>query len=137
MSQIRYPSKSWVFKGRFYFKGRQHGQQQLYLQYKVCWILYKMVGASSFLQPILWIQLTLQSLPRNSFSSSVNFYLPISPLLFRKIILTIHTNTSFLYNTATFHLLLFAYNNPNNLHQKYFTYLKQFANSGCIKLPGS
>ena len=29
------------------------GQQQLYLQYKVCWILYKMVGAPSFSQPYL------------------------------------------------------------------------------------
>ena len=29
-----YPSKSWVFKGCFSFKVRQHGQQRLYLQYK-------------------------------------------------------------------------------------------------------
>ena len=30
------------------FKVRQHGQQQLYPQYKVCWILCKMVDAHSF-----------------------------------------------------------------------------------------
>ena len=45
-----------------------------------CWILYKMVGAPSFSQPILWIQATLQSLPWNSSFSSVNFHFPISPL---------------------------------------------------------
>ena len=31
MGQTRYPSKSRVFKNRFSFKVRQHGQQQLYL----------------------------------------------------------------------------------------------------------
>ena len=96
-----------------------------------------MIGAPSFSQPFLLIQLTLQSLPRNSSSSSVNFHSPISPLLARKIILTIPTNTSFLYNSGIFHLPLFAYNNPNNLHQTYLTYLKQFSNSGCVKVPGS
>ena len=34
------PSKSWVFKSSFFFKVGQHGQQQLNLQYKVCWILH-------------------------------------------------------------------------------------------------
>ena len=96
-----------------------------------------MVGAPSFSQPILLIQLTLQSLPRNSSSSSVTFHFCISTLLVPKIILTIPTNTSFLYNSAIFHLPLFAYNNSNNIRQKYFPYLKQFANSGCIKVTGS
>ena len=102
-----------------------------------CWILYKMVGAPSFSQPILWIQPTLQSLPRNSSSSSVNFHFPISPLLVHKIILTIPTNTPFLYNSAIFHLHFFAQKHPNNLHQKYFPNLKHFANSGCVKGPES
>ena len=61
-----------------------------------------MVGAPSFSQPILWIQPPLQSLPRISSSSSVNFHFPISPLLAYKIILTIPTNTLFLYNSANF-----------------------------------
>ena len=64
-----------------------------------------MVGAPSFSQPILWIQQTLQSLPRNSSSSSVNFHFPISPLLVRKIILTISTNTPFLYNSNEYNSL--------------------------------
>ena len=32
-------------KSSFSFKVRKHGQQQLYLQCKVCWVLYKRVGA--------------------------------------------------------------------------------------------
>ena len=51
MGQTHYPSKSWVFIRRFPLKVRQYGQQQLYLHYKVCWVLYKIVGAPSFLQP--------------------------------------------------------------------------------------
>ena len=68
------PSKSWVFKSRFSFKVRQQGQQQFYLQYKVCWILYKMVGASSFSQPCLCIRPPLQSPPKILFSISFNFH---------------------------------------------------------------
>ena len=51
MDQASYPSKNWVFKSRFFFNVRQHGQQQLYFQHKVCWIIDKMVGAPSFSQP--------------------------------------------------------------------------------------
>ena len=127
MGRTGYPSKNWVFKNRFSFKFRQ----------QVCWILYKVLVAPSFSQSILWIKSTLQSLPRNSSSSSVNFHFSNSPLLVQKIILTIPTNTPFLYNSAIFHLPLFAYNHPNNLHQKYFPYLKHFGNSGCVKWPGS
>ena len=89
MHQTRYPSKRWVFKSRFSFKIRQHGQQQLYIQYKVCWILYKMKGTPSFLQPYLWIQPMLQSPPKIHSSTPVNFHLPIAPLFVPKIILTI------------------------------------------------
>ena len=88
MGQRHYLSKSWVFKSCFPFKVRQHGQQKFYLQYKVCWILYKMVGVPSFLH----IQPMLQSLPKHSSSTLVNFYIPIPPLLFHKIILRIPTN---------------------------------------------
>ena len=79
-----------------------------------------MIGTPSFSQSILWIQPTRQCLPRNSSSSSVNFHFPISPLLVQIIILTIPTNTPFLYNSAIFHFPLFAYKHTNNLHQKYF-----------------
>ena len=84
MGQTRYPSK------------RQHSQQELCLQYKVCWILYRMVDVPSFSQPYLCIQRLLQSPPKILFSPSVNFYLPILPYLVHKIILTILTNTLFL-----------------------------------------
>ena len=56
MGQICYPTKSWVSKSRFSFKVRIHGQQQLYIQYKICWISYKMVGSPSYSQPYLCIQ---------------------------------------------------------------------------------
>ena len=45
MGQTSYPSKSWVIKCCFSFKVWQHGQQQLCLQYKVCWILCKRLAA--------------------------------------------------------------------------------------------
>ena len=85
-----------------------------------------MVGAPSFSEPILWIQPTLQSLPRNNSSSSVNFHFPISPLLVHKIIFIIISDTPLLYNSAIFHVPLFACKHPNNLQQKYFPYLKTF-----------
>ena len=65
-------------------------------------------------------------------STSVNFYLLFSRLLFNKIILTIHMNTPFDYTAAFFHLPIFAYNHSSNLHQKCFPYLSHLANSGCV-----
>ena len=104
MVQTRHPSKSWFFKNCFSFKFRQHGKQQLYLQYKVSWILYKLVVAPSFSKPYLCIKPMLQSPPNYSSSTSVRFHLP--PLLNHKIILTIPTNTPFLYTSAIFHHFL-------------------------------
>ena len=78
-----------------------------------------MVGAYSFSQPHLCIQPALKSLPKIRFSTSVNFHLPVPPLLVHKIILTIPSNTPFLYASVILHLLIFAYNLPSNLHQKY------------------
>ena len=127
------PIKSWVFNSRFSFNVRQHGQQQLYFQYKICWILSEMVDDPSFSQPYLWIQQPLQSKTKIVFSTSVKYHLPFLPLLLKKIILTIHTNTPFLYTAAFFHLSIFAYNHPTNLHQKCFPYLSHLANSGCAK----
>ena len=89
MGQTGYPPKSRVFKSRFSFEVRQHGPQQLYLQYKVCWILYKLVGATSFSQHYLCIQTPLQFPPKILSSTSVNFQQilqPIPPLLINKII---------------------------------------------------
>ena len=77
----------------------------------------QMVGNPSFSQPYLCIEPTIQSLPKIYFSTSVNFYLTILPWL---VILTIPTNTPFLYTSAIFHLLLFAYNHPKNLLQNIF-----------------
>ena len=133
MGQARCPSKSWVFNSRFSFNVRQHDQQQLYFQYKICWILSEMVDDPSFSQPYLWIQQPLQSKTKIVFSTSVKYHLPFLPLLLKKIILTIHTNTPFLYTAVFFHLSIFAYNHPTSLYQKCFPYLSHLANSGCAK----
>ena len=137
MGKSCYPSKSWVFKSRFSFKVREHGQQQLYIQYKVCWIFYRMVCAPSLSKPYLCIQPPLYSPPRIRSTTSVNFYLPIPSVLVHKTILKIPSNTPFLYTSAIFHLPIFAYNHPNNLHQKYFPYISHLVNLGYVKGPGS
>ena len=103
MGQIRYPSKSWVFKTRFSFKVRKNGQQKVYLEYKLCWIIYKMGSAPSFSKPYLCIQPSLQYPLKICSSTSHKFHLPIPPLLFCKIILTISSKTLFLYTSATIH----------------------------------
>ena len=126
-----------LFKSRFSFKVRQRGQQQLYIRYKVCWILCKVVGAPSLSWLYLCIQPPLQSPPNICSSISVDFYLPISPLLIHKIILTISTYTPFLYASAIFQVSIFTYNHANNPHQKHFPYLSHLANSGCVKGQGS
>ena len=109
--ETRYPSESSVLKSSFSVKVGQHGQQELYLQYQVCWILYKMVGTPSFSQTCLCMKPILQSPPKIFFSTSVCSHLPIPPLLVHKIIFTIPSSN----------VPLFAYNHRNNLHQRYFT----------------
>ena len=91
MDQTRYKSKSWVIKSRFSFNVRQHGQQQLYLQYKVSWILFNIIDAPSLSQPYLCIQLPLQSPRKFRSSTLVTFHLPIPPLFVHKIIFTTPT----------------------------------------------
>ena len=81
----------------------------------------------------LYITLPLQSPPKIRSFTSVNFYLPIPPLLVHKIILTTPNTTPFLYTSAIFHLPIFAYNHT----QKCFPYLSHSATSGCVKGPGS
>ena len=78
-----------------------------------------MVSASSFSEPYFSIQPPLQSPLKIRFSTSVNFYFPIPPLLVHKIILTSPTNTPFLYTSVILHLLIFPYKLLNDLHQKY------------------
>ena len=119
MSQARNPWKNWVCKSRFSFNVRQHGQQQLYFQYKVCWTLYEIIGAPSFSKPYLRIQLPLQSPPKILFFTSVNFHLTF-PLLFNKIILAIYFNTPFLYTVAIFHLPIFPCKNIATIYTKIF-----------------
>ena len=68
IGQSRYLLKRWVFKSHFSFKVRQQGQEQLCLQFRVCWILYRMVRALSFLRRCLWIQRSLQSPPKIFFN---------------------------------------------------------------------
>ena len=95
------PIKKLSLQELFSFKVRQHGQQQLHLQYKVCWFFCKVVGTPSFSEPYLFKQPPLQSPPKIR-SSSVNFHLPTLPLLIHKFILAILTNASFLYQFLTF-----------------------------------
>ena len=114
MGQTHYPSKSWLFKNRFSFKVRQQGKQQLSLQYNVCWILYKMVGAPWLSQTYLYIQPPLESPSKIHSSTSANFHLPIFPLLVHEIILAIPTNTSILYASAIFLLPIFVYSHTYN-----------------------
>ena len=70
------PMKKLNLQGKT-FKVRQHGQQQLFLQYKVCWIFCKIVGAHPFSQPYLCVKPHLQSPPKICFSTSFKFHLPI------------------------------------------------------------
>ena len=57
MGQTRYSSKSWAFNSRFSFKVRQHGQQKVYLQHKVCWVLQEK-SRSSFIFTTLIVHTT-------------------------------------------------------------------------------
>ena len=82
-------------------------------------------------------QPSLQSPPKISYSTPVNFHVPIPSLLVHKIIHTITTSTLFLYILANFHLTIFAHIYPNSLHQKCFPYLSHLASSGSVKGSGS
>ena len=76
-------------------------------------------------------------IPKIHSSTSFKFHLPIPPLLVHKFILTIPTNTSFLYTSPIFNFPIFPYYHANNLNQKCFPHLSYLANSGCVKGPGS
>ena len=76
---------------------------------------------------------TPKSPPKILSFTSVNFHLTFPPFRVNKIILKIHINNTFLYIVTFFHLAIFTYNHPSNLHQKCFTYLSHLAISGCVK----
>ena len=108
MGQTQYPSKSWVLKCLFPFKVRQHSQQQLNLQYKVGWILYKMVSAPSF-----YITLPVHTNPISK--KSLCLLQPIFTSLYdHKVTPTIPTNTPFPYTSAIVHLPVFTYSHLYN-----------------------
>ena len=102
MCQTRYPSKSLVFKSHFSSKVRQHGKQQLYLMLDS---LQNSRCSFIFTTLLVLHTTTLKSPLKICSSTSVNFYLHIPPLIVHKIILTISTNTPFLYTSAIFHTL--------------------------------
>ena len=72
-----------------------------------------MVSAPSFSKPYLCIQPPLQFPLKIRSSASGNFHLPILLLLVHKIIPAIPNNSPFLYTSAIFYLLIFAYNQPS------------------------
>ena len=79
-------------------------------------------GRCSFIFRALFVQTTRPSFsPEKVLSStSASFCLPTPPLLVQKFILTIPTNTSFLYTSPIFDFPVFAYYHPNNLYQQCF-----------------
>ena len=71
---------------------------------------------------------TVSTISTNKCSSTlVNFHLLIPPLSVHKIILTLPTNTPFLYTWAIFPLLIFGYYHPSNLSLKIFLLPQQFS----------
>ena len=60
------------------------------------------------------------NLPKNPFLYFSQFLVSYSQLLVNKIILTIPFNTPFFYISVILHLLIFVYNLPKILGQKYF-----------------
>ena len=66
------------------------------------------------------MQPPLQSLPKIRSLTLTIFHLPIPLLLIHKIILTISSIPLWVYTSAIFHLPIFAYSHPYNLHQNYF-----------------
>ena len=140
------PIKNWDFKGRFSFESNSITLSKLAntvnsntitLSSIQCMLNSLLNRRCTFIfTPLLMHAISPTSLLIHP-STSVNVDLPISALPVHKIILTIPTNTSFLYTSAIFHFPIFAYNHPNSLHRKHFPYLSHLANSGCIKGPGS
>ena len=97
----------------------QRGQQQLYLHYKVCWILNHMVSASSFFHnPVLVVHTTTSTIStKNSFLYFIQFSPPYS-------ILTCYLSQNHPYNLHKHSIPLylrdfsppyFGYNHIHNL----------------------
>ena len=128
MGQTDYPSKSWIFKSRFSFKVRQHGQQQLYLPWKYDELFTK------------WQVLLHFHNPSYAFNHSYKLHQKSIPLLqstFTSLFHSYFLTNPPLQSPAIFRLPIFAHNHPSNLHQKYFPNLSHLANSGWVKGPRS
>ena len=132
MDQTRYKSKSWVIKSRFSFNVRQHGQQQLYLQY--CKLNSLQYNRCSFIFTTLLVHTTT---PAISAKIPVLYFSHFSPPYSTLICSQNHFYnphyTPFLHTSSISYLFIFGYSHPNNLHQKHFRYLNQLANSSCLK----
>ena len=102
-------------KSCFSFKFKQHGQQQLYRQYKVSRILSKMVGALSFSQPYLCIQLSPKS-PRKAHFSYFQLLQLISPT--SAIFTSLFPSYLFIKSSLQSPLTL-----PSSIPQQFFTSL--------------
>ena len=107
-------------------------------KYAECIKWYGMEGAPSFSQPCLCIQPPLPS-PTKILSPTFLYFLS-SPLtfLFHPYFLTKSSLQPTLIRSSSipqhfFHLSIFAYNHPSNLHQKHFPYLSYLVDSGCTK----
>ena len=88
-------------------------------------------GRCFFIFPALLVNTTTLTI---STKNSFLYFIQFSPQFY---ILTIPTNTLFLYTSAIFYLPILAYKHPNNLHQKLFPCLSHLTNSGCVKVPAS
>ena len=140
MGQTFYPSKSWVFKSHFPFKVRQHCQRQLYLQYKVCWILYRMVSAPSFSQPSnnsLCIQCAC-----NHSCSLYQKYFSLFQLMFTSLFHPSFFTNSSLQSTQTlpssnFPPPYFSIQPSQQSTPKMLSYANHLANSGYTREPRS
>ena len=94
-------------------------------------------GKRSFIFTILLVHTTTSAI---STKNLILYFSQLSPLysrLFNKIILTIPTNTLYLYTSALFHLPIFTYKHPSNQHQKYFPYFSYLVCSDSVKGPRS
>ena len=96
---------------------------------------FNMIGAPSFKEPYLCKQPPVHFPPKIRSSTSVNCYLPIPPLLVHKLILTIPTNSSFLYTSPIFDCFCVLPSQQST--RKIFSHLSFLANLGCVKGPAS
>ena len=121
MGQTRYPSISGVFKSRFPLKLGSTVKNNSALFSTQSMLNSLQNGRCSFFLATFLVHATTSKIStKNPFLYFSQFSPPNStltcshqPYLF---ILTIPINTPFLYTLVIFHLFIFTYNHPNNLH---------------------